>query len=186
MRNLSRSVLSVLAVISISASQGFSQDSDWVLFESPDNDFTILFPQLPKADPQLINSDIGELKLNVYMYQAADLKNEDNFVYGVMSTEYPESLFVDATDEVLKDFFRSSVDGAVANVRGKLLSETIIQLDGNPGREIKVDFRDGMAVIKMRLYLVANKMYMVQTITETRKDFNLSINRFMDSFTLKE
>jgi hypothetical protein len=70
-------------------------------------------------------------------------------------------------------------------VHGKLLSEKIIQINGFPGREARIDFRDGLAVITMRAYLVKNKMYILQTITETKKDFNKSIGKFMDSFKLK-
>ena len=49
---------------------------------------------------------------------------------------------------------------------------------------VKIDFNGGRAFIQMRLYLVENKMYLLQTITEAEKDNNKSVGRFMDSFAL--
>jgi hypothetical protein len=87
--------------------------------------------------------------------------------------------------EKLDAFFRNAIDGSVKNYHGKLLIEKIIEFEKYPGREIKVDFKEGLAIVKMRCYLIKNRMYILTTITETKKDFNQSINKFMDSFTLK-
>jgi hypothetical protein len=184
MINLIRSVLALLIVTFISIGQGYSQSSDWHAIESSDNGFRIHFPQEPEVNPRIVNTGIGELTLDVYMYEVNDQSKDDNLVYSVICTEYPASIFQNATEETLKVFFRNSVDGAVNNVHGALLSELIIQYDGHLGREIKIDFREGLAIITMRMYLIGNKMYMIQTITETNKDFNTSISRFMDSFRL--
>jgi hypothetical protein len=81
--------------------------------------------------------------------------------------------------------FRSAIDGAVESVKGKLLTEKNITLDKYQGREIKVDYDNGAAFIRMRLYIVKNKMYILQTITYAAKDNNASINEFLNSFQLK-
>ena len=184
MRNLIKSVLVLTIISSVSIHHGCSQSSDWQLFESKENGFSILFPREPEVNPQIVNTEVGELTLDVYMVEVNDQSKDDNLVYSVICTEYPASIFQNPTEETFKLFFRNSVDGAVNNVHGKLLSELIIQFDGHPGREIKIDFREGLAIITMRMYLIDNKMYMIQTITETHKDFNTSIGRFMDSFKL--
>ena len=43
---------------------------------------------------------------------------------------------------------------------------------------------EGQAIIKMRFYLVKNKLFMEEIITETSKFPNKTIARFMDSFEL--
>jgi len=184
MINLIRSTLVLTIVSSVSIHHGCSQTSDWQVFESKENGFIILFPHEPEVHPQIVNTEAGELTLDVYLHEVNDQYIDDNLVYSVICTEYPASIFQNATEETFKVFFRNSVDGAVNNVHGALLSELIIQYDGYPGREIKIDFREGLAVITMRMYLVGNRMYIIQTITETNKDFNTSIGRFMDSFKL--
>lgn len=63
-------------------------------------------------------------------------------------------------------------------MNGKLISETNISLDKYQGREIKIDFKNGLAIIKARFYLVNNTVYIIQTITKTENDNNKSMNSF--------
>ena len=173
-----------LILFCISVHLGYSQSSEWINFKSPEGDYSILFPEQPSANHQNIDSDIGELKMNIFMYQANDSNADDNILYGITSTAFPKDYLVDPTEDELKEFFRGSIDGAVNNVQGKLISEKIVTFEGYPGREFKIDYRDGLAFIFMRAYLVENTMYMLQTITVPSKDSNKSIYRFMDSFSL--
>ncbi|TLX77659.1 hypothetical protein E9993_03180 [Labilibacter sediminis] len=162
----------------------FAKAGKWFQFESSEFGFKIEFPKEPTSNPQVINSAIGELKMNMFMYHASSNGKDDNLVYLANYTEYPDSLVNSENTETLPTFFRNSIDGAVTNVHGKLLSEKNIAIDEYPGREVRIDFQQGKAVITMRIFLVKNKMYMLQTITATNKDFNKSITQFMDSFKL--
>ncbi|HEX5150083.1 MAG TPA: hypothetical protein VFW07_01475 [Parafilimonas sp.] len=160
----------------------FTDPGDWILFTT--KDCKISFPKKPSEQSQILNTAIGQLQLNIYSYEADDNEKDDNLVYMLMETAYPDSVINSDKKEMLENFFRKSIDGAVNNVHGKLLTESIIQYEDFPGREVRVDFRDGLAVIKMRFYLVKNKMFVIQTITDTKNDFNKSIDKFMDSFQL--
>lgn len=162
----------------------FVKWQDWYLCQT--KYCKVLFPKKPAASAQTINSPIGALKLNLNIYEvpANEQEKEDNFVYLLNETEYPDSVINSNKKDKLDKFFRQAIDGAVNNVHGKLLSEKMIAINQFPGREIRVDFQNGKDVIKMRMYLVRNRMFMVETVTDTKKDFNKSINKFMDSFTL--
>lgn len=155
---------------------------DWILFEGIG--FKMLFPERPAAQTETIKSAVGELKMHIYMYEVADTARDENLLYGLFQTDYPDSLISSYKKDNLESFFRNSIDGAAKNGRGKILSETIIELDGYPGREVRIDFQQGLAVIRMRFYLVKNRLFILQTITITKKDFNKSIDRFMNSFKL--
>jgi hypothetical protein len=50
-------------------------------------------------------------------------------------------------------------DGAVANTQGKLLSELIIGIAGNPGRELKISAAGGKGTGRAKLVLVGNRLY---------------------------
>ena len=73
----------------------------------------------------------------------------------------------------------------VKNVKGTLLSESTITINDYEGREFRVNYSEGLAVIKMRCFLVKNVMYMLQTICLTEKENNVSSQKFFDSFKLK-
>ena len=173
----------VLAAISFLVfSLSFDTLQDWFLLQS--KEFSIEFPAKPTNTTQNVNSSVGELKMDIHMFDASS-DGGDNLVYGLITSEYPDSLINSNKTEFVPTFFRNSIDGAVKNVEGKLLSEKTIAIDKFPGREIKVDFRDGLATITMRMYLVKNKMIITQTIAEPTKDGNATALKFHNSLKLK-
>ena len=158
--------------------------ADWYTFK--EDGFKIDFPEKPTTETQSVPSAIGDLKMKMYMVDASEKKDAENMVYMVITTFYPDTLVNSDKKDMLENLFRSSIDGAVQNVQGKLLSEKRIELNGFPGRDIKVDYQEGVAILRMRMYLVKNKMYILQVITETAKESNKSIDRFLDSFGLNK
>ena len=110
---------------------------------------------------------------------------EPRALTGIISTEYPSGTAHSDNKAALPEIFEGSVNGAVANVAGKLLSDQAIEINGYPGREFRIDFQDGLAVIKMRSYLVKNKMFILQTICDPKKEGNAAAERFFASFKLK-
>lgn len=178
------SVITLIAFTLLS----FVNAGDWKSFESKLFKFRVEFPDVPTEQSQTVPSAIGDLKMNFYMYDASSVPNskDENLVYMVNYTSYPKDKVNSNNKEMLKTFFDGAVSGAVANVQGKLISQKDINYGLHPGREAKIDFQNGTAIINVRLYLVANNMYMIQTITETKKDNNASIKKFMDSFKITE
>jgi hypothetical protein len=177
-----KSLAAVLSLLFISF--GFTTASQWQMYEV--GDFKAKFPSKPTYETQVVNSAVGNLTMHIHTYQDTTGKLDDNIVYGIITTEYPDSIIDSNNPELLANMYRSAIDGAVANVNGKLLSETSITLAGkHGGKEVKVDYGEGMAIIRMRLFIVKNKMYILQVITLTEKDNNASINEFLNSFQLK-
>ena len=175
-----------IVIIVFIALTGCSHSHKWVLFESTKG-FTAEYPEAPHPDSTIINSAIGELKLYTFIYDASKSLIDDNMAYAVTCMEYPDSLInSDMKEDSLSHFFRKGIDEAINNMHAKLLSETVIKLDGYPGREVRAEFLDRKAVIKMRGYLVKNMQYMIQVITDAKKDNNISIDKFMDSFKLNK
>ena len=158
--------------------------NDWVTFST--KDCTVLFPKKPTDTEQTTSSAIGPLKMHLHLYEVPDGGQlDDNMFYGLITSEYPDSVINSGMKDKLDKFFAGSSEGAASNIHGKLVSSKVIQLNGYPGREIKVDGADGSYVVHMRSYLVKNVMYILEVITATPKEGNASIGRFMNSFGLK-
>jgi len=87
-------------------------------------------------------------------------------------------------DNELDAFFKNSIDGIVNNFHGKLVSESKTAIQGFPGRQVKLDIQQGKSVMNIRLYLVKNRLYMLEIVTAADKDDNSSIEKFMNSFEL--
>ena len=171
----------LFALVVIVASFAFVSQGGWVQVKS--HGFAVEFPKKPEVDSQAVPSAIGDLMLNTFMYEPSQA-GDDNLVYGIMLTKYPDSLIKSNDTVFTKTVFRNVIDGAAVKAGGKLLSEKEIALDGYPGREVRIDYQNGVAVIKMRMYMAKSTMYLIQTIAEPKKENNKSEVRFLNSFKL--
>ena len=179
---LSQAILSGIILLIIFSFSNHRQDWKQVLPEG--GNCSILMPASPKEIDKIINNPLyGELTAKIWTFQP-EKGPDPNIAYMVGYIDYPERTIHSDSIRLLKNFFNSSRDGAINNVQGKLLSETIINLSGYPGREVRVDFKNGLALIRYRYFLVRNRLYMLQVITLTENNFNASINKFLDSFNL--
>ena len=76
-------------------------------------------------------------------------------------------------------------DGAIASVGGKKRSEEKIKLKGHPGREIVIE-KDSEVVVRMRIYLVKNRLYQVMVLGNGPVFPAKDAGFFLDSFRLNE
>lgn len=160
----------------------FVLKNEWYVYEHPL--FSIEFPQKPSEKTQSVNSVIGELQMEMLAYDASK-EEDDNIVYSLIRSEYPDSIVNSNKTELLDRFFRGAIDGGVGNVNGRLLAEKNITLNGFPGREAKIEFSGGRLIILLHTYLVYNKMYILQTVSVPEKENNANALRFHNSFKLK-
>jgi hypothetical protein len=163
----------------------FTQVEKWVWSESKTYGYKIEFPQKPEETVQELDSEIGKLKLNLKSYEVSETSPaDDNLMYLVNCTVFPETLVHSDFVDKQANFFRATIDGAVAKIGGKIISEKDIKINSFPGREVKIDYNEGKEIIFMRLYLVKNKLFVLETITPTQKVPNEAISRFLNSFQL--
>jgi hypothetical protein len=156
--------------------------NEWYTYQN--QQFSIEFPQEPEVTVQKVPTSIGDIEMKIASYEGSG-KGDVNLAYVFISSIYPDSVINSGSKEKLPGFFRSSIDGAVKNVNGNLLSEKVVTLNGFPGREAKVDYGNGLAIIAVRMFLVKNHVYFVQTISEAGKADNEHALRFHRSFKLK-
>lgn len=173
-------VILVLGVMVLS----FKPIDKWIRVET--ENCKIYFPQKPMGQSEVVNTDKGDLKIHIFFYQASPNKNDDNLAYILSETEYPDSVMNSQKKDKLEGFFKNSIDGVVQKFKGTLLSQVNTSLDGYPGKEIKLSIQDGKAIMNIRLFLVKNRMYVLQTITQSDKESNKSIAKFMDSFAIND
>lgn len=181
----SKFIAPVFIVISFLSASFQPVENEWKEYTPEGAKCSILMPGQPTKREKTVNAAIGEIQLNMFMFQPPE-KTDPNALYMVSYSDLPATFITSDSILRLKTFFDNTRDGAIKNIKGKLLSETIINYKQYPGREQRVDFRNGLAVIKYRYYLVKNRLYTLQVITETKNNFNKSINKFMDSFKLAE
>ncbi len=159
----------------------FAPAGEWTMVAT--ENCKIYFPDKPTDRSGIVSTAKGDLKVNIYSYNASNV-GEDNLAYILTETEYPDSLINSDNKDKLDAFFKNSIDGIANNFHGKLMSESKTEIKGFPGRQVKLGIQQGKSIINIRLYLVKNRMYMLEIITAADKDYNRSINKFMNSFEI--
>lgn len=155
----------------------------WKVFKSYEGRFRLVVPgeMIEKIDS--IETRIGVLAYHTYFFQPED-EHADNLLYMLSYCDYPEySVHSDSTD-LLDDFFDTTIETAVESVNGELLYSDVIQFKHYPGRIWRIDYLDGKAVIKTKVFLIGRRYYSLQTIMHIGRSLNLSSDKFLDSFRL--
>jgi hypothetical protein len=151
-----------------------SKPAELQQFNSTEGGFSILLPGTPKYAVETVDSAAGPLVVNTYMVDGFDK------AYGVMYTDYPDAVLETDPQKVLD----GARDGAVTNVKGKLLSEAAMTLNGYPGREMNISA--GQLGVRSRVYLVNKRIYSV-IVTGPVNQMNLSVfDEVLNSFNLTE
>jgi len=102
-----------------------AQAPGWVLYTHPDKLMSVRFPKEPTVTDQAMPTAVGTLNAKM-----ASVIGKDR-AYVAMAVVYPSGYAYD-----VKKALDASRDRALASVKGKLISEKSVKLDGFEGREI--------------------------------------------------
>jgi hypothetical protein len=151
----------------------------WQKFSSPDAAFQIYFPAQPFEQRYSIDSPAGKLDVHSYKFVGSAS-------YFVSYTDYPSP--IDGTADVKANLDRAR-EGGLRAVNGHLVSESLILLQGHPGRVIVVDSPNGGpqgSMITNKVYLVGRRLYSMQVAIpkDTHQSLDAAAQKFLDSFKL--
>jgi len=154
----------------------------WQEHVSQAGHFQILVPGSFTEKTDSVKTDVGTLVYHTFFLQTDS--TAENLFYMVSYCDYPASVvFADSTD-LVEDFFKTTIEAATETVKGELAYSSDIKLDNHPGKQWRIDYLGGKAVIKNRAYLVGSRYYALQTIAWKEKSLNTEGTRFFDSFKL--
>jgi hypothetical protein len=153
---------------------------DWTKYKNEELNFIADYPSAPVKSIQEIETAVGIL--DMHMVMCTPTSGDDNVIYSIIRSDYPKEQFENATDDYNNSVLDGAVEGAVSNVKGKLIFDNKITFNGYPGRSIKISITG--AFLYLKPILVENIMFIVQVICVEENDKNKSIKRFMDSFDI--
>lgn len=171
-------VVFYLFVIEIKAQEPI----DWSRYSSEDFNYVIDFPSVPVEVLETLETDIGNLQMNITELDCSESEGYSNLMYMVNCTIYPDSLIHSDFTDLVENFFSLTISGAVNNVSGELIDESISDYSGYPGRKVTISVDEGNAVFLSRLYLIKNNFFMLIILTNEGNSTNPNIDRFFDSF----
>ncbi|MFT4523631.1 MAG: hypothetical protein ACI8ZN_002586 [Bacteroidia bacterium] len=164
----------------VTSSLSFTTEEEWYKYESTKFNYSISFPGKPTKSVMKIRSVLGKIKLNMMIYNPGYA--DDNLLYMVNYTAYPAGFVNDGSEEFLDGFYEGAMNGAISKVDGEVISKKKIKQHGYEGRDVKFKIKDGGNISKIRMFLIKNRMYMLQTMSEASEDGYETQKRFFDSF----
>ncbi len=168
------SLLYCLAFFSLTASL-FADD--WVTYRSPDGAFTAEFPAAPTKETKTIETDIGKIPYTTVMAELYD----GQVAFGVAYNVYPEEIRQANPQSVLD----GARDGATESLKGKLVGETRLTIDGYPGREFTIvkEKGDEKMFFHARIFLIDRRLYQLQVVRVGEHPVDIAdVVRFMAQF----
>ena len=160
-------VLGVAAWMLLARAEAEVPADDWVTFDSPDGEFSLMFP----AEPETSQTEEPD---TVYLV-TADMRTR---VYALAYYDYPQQQVDDyGADKLLDDRMATgteSISGVITN------HEQFVWKD-HPGREFWLDVPGGKA--HYRIFLVGRRLYQLAIIHMA--SFEPNHDGFFSSFTLK-
>ena len=99
----------------------------------------------------------------------------------------PISIEPNTTNTKMSDgMFKKAVDAILKSTKGKVLSDKPIKLNGYPGKEVRIErkHKHDVYIMKLKLYFIKNKFFIIESATTEAKQYNKSGTRFFSSFKL--
>ena len=178
-----KNVKFILSVITLVSLCSFAVPG-WLVVENKKGKFSLSFPGKPTETEKIAHADIGELKMEITTFDVGKM-NDANKIYMLMYSDYPAQIINSSMRKGKIDtFFKNAIEGAINNVKGKMLSVEKISYKGYPGRHLKVSFSNDMGIMDIRMFLVKNRNYFLEVGYQKDKENNPSIDKFFKSFKL--
>jgi hypothetical protein len=143
-------------------------------FRSDAGSFSILMPGKPASEKQNLETPAGSVAM--VMYTAGS----GNVGCVVAFADYPQKL-VDSSDP--QKLLDGAQNGAIKNVKGKLVKETRVSFNGLPARDVVIEV-PGKAFVTARLIIASPRFYQIMLITPTDKGHEQDISKFFNSFRI--
>ena len=157
--------------------------ANWQEHSSTEGRFRVLLPGVFTEKTDSIDTEVGQL-----VYHTLYLQNEDaaaeNLFYMVSYCDYPSSVAFADSIGLTEEFFQTTMDAAAETMQGRIVYSSDLKLNDHPGKQWRIDYLEGKAVIKNRAYLVGSRFYSLQTIAWKEKSLNADGTKFFDSFKL--
>lgn len=159
-----------------SSSADAAAAAPWKEFSSPEGRFSVLMRGNPKQEKSQIDKPEGKIETVSYLTSTPEGR-----AYSVAYSDYPEAWVKTKSPADLLDGAR---DGAVNRIRGELLSEQKINIQGAPARELFIIGMGEALTVRARLLTIDGRLYVLQALTvgPLHNVPDPDADRFFDSF----
>lgn len=148
----------------------------WRQIACAEGAFTATFPGAPLRQATTRETPFGPVTVVLFVHECPALATT------VAYSELPAASIALGTKEEL---LQRAEDGAIANVRGKLLKRNVAVVSGHDGIELLLHTKEG-ACIRNRLLVVNRRIYQILVAGTREQVASADAERFLDSLQLEQ
>jgi hypothetical protein len=171
----------VFLVMAAASATAWAQAPAWKEVAPPGCQCSVQMPGEPTESKQSFDTDIG--KVDAYMYILPADGGTTAFLLGY--NDYNKEKVKGANKQKMLE---GAKNGAVTNVKGKLIGEKKVEVAGYPGIEIEVEVppKDGQPASKVfaRIVIANNRLYQTLVVMKASGVRGLDVRKFLDSLKI--
>jgi hypothetical protein len=168
---LSLAILSLLLPGRVQAATALSGTAMTPVF-SQAGAFSVLMPGQPATTVKAVKTAIGPIDAHSFLVETGG----GAYAYMVVYNDYPTT---PANPQRVLNAVR---DGGVESVRGRVISERAIALDGHPGKEVVIEAEDHVFI--NRMYIAGQRLYQVMFAMHKNASLPQEVRVFFSSFRI--
>lgn len=174
-----------ILIISLISFLSSTAQETWMSFRPIENDFQVLFPDLPETKEKDLHTDeLGILK--TVSYNVKSDKKATNFLYSINLVIYPDDTFID--DSI--DYNNMVLKNTVEELSRMLKCPIVYASEENLGSKQAISYRlmDELSgqVVKGLVVRKEDTIYTLSVFTLKDKSLNEDIDKFIKSFAFIE
>jgi hypothetical protein len=159
---------------------------EWIAYTAPDGSFSVRLPEEPEVQEQTIETAEGDVTLAIYAVEGKDA------AWLISANTMPPitaEVISSGDEDKINEILQGGRDGALANLGGTLDREETIDVDGNPGLEVRFtapgDEEAGIDEIKgaARIIMVGPILYQVVVMTMP-EGMDETVQPYLESFMI--
>jgi hypothetical protein len=161
----------------------YGQDG-WKSYNYPDKYFKINFFQQPSISAD--TTFLQDTPIVTYNWEInVDDTLHENKYYGLSFTKYPSDYICsDSLLSVVEGFINSSQNELLEDKEFVLLSSSLVEKDGYPGKIFKWKNINTNMFLEFRVFLVNSSLYQLSVVSREDQNHNKFINNYFNSFNL--
>jgi hypothetical protein len=150
--------------------------SIWKPFSSKEGGFRVLMPGTPAQEQRTTKTEMGAFPTNTF---TVIREQEAGYVVGYL--DFPNNISVNSRNQ--NQYLTAVATGFAQGSGGRLMSERNIRVGNLPGKEIRLQFEQGV-IGRARMFLDNKRLYVALVITDKENSLTKSIQGFFNSFQL--
>lgn len=160
--------------------------TDWVKIKSDEHHFELDFYQDPITYTDTFELEGQNLYAHTWELDLEEGASHPNTYYLICKTEYPaDFIHSDSVFELVDGFISSTQASLLEEKDFKLLSSTLDEKNGFPGKIFKWKNEENNVYFQYQVYLVNNILFELSLVVQEGHEHNKAIRKFFDSFSTR-